>query len=139
MAAFAHLRQATALAWRMVVRDERGNKNVYVIGVAPVLLLFTLTVLQGAMFWHANTAAHSVANYACEAQRLYQASSIAGATAGNEYAQQWGGVLNNLNLAVARGADTVTVTVTAQAPSIVPGFPLALNRTVTCPIEQWID
>lgn len=129
----------TPHACRNLLRHEHGMQNVSAIAVAPVLLLFVFTIIQAAVFWNASNAAHSLASITYEAQRLYQAAPGAGQAAAGEYLPQLATTLTDVNVNVSRSATQATVTVTGRAPSIVPGWNLAVSKTVTGPVERWTE
>ena len=105
----------------------------------PFLFLIFFTIIQGTMVLQAGNAAQSVASAAYNAARLYGASDGDGVTAGNALLGDLGSTLTNAQVVVERNGQTVTVTVTGQAASLVPGVPLDVERTVYGPTERWVE
>ena len=119
--------------------DERGAMSVEAVLVLPVFLLIVFTIINGAVWLHAGNIAQSAASSAYNAARLFDATSNYGVIAASPIAQQPGSVLSNAQVSVNRTATTVTVTVTGTAPTLVPGFNVDVERTVSGPTERWVD
>lgn len=119
--------------------NERGSAAAESIIVLPVLFLIFFAVVQGAMWIHAGNIAQAAASSAYNESRLYQATETDGVKAGYTTAEQAGTILSNVSVSVARDAESVTVTVTGSAPSLIPGMPIAVDRTVSGPVERWIE
>ena len=103
------------------------------------LIVFFVTALQVAFWYIGQNVAQVSANSAYQQARSYQASNTDGVTAGQQILAAHPGELNNTTVNVTRTVGTVTVTVTGQPASILPGFPLPpITKTLTGPIEQWI-
>ena len=86
----------------------------------------------------ANNVAQAAASTAYNSARLYDASTEDGVNAGNAALTQAGTILTGTNVTVQRGAETVTVTVTGTAATLLPGLPATVTRTVTGPTERWV-
>lgn len=122
-----------------LLRAEHGMQNIAAIAVAPILLLFVFTIVQAAAFWNAANAAHSIATIAYEAQRVHESPPGAGQAAASQYLPQLATTLTDVDVDVTSGATTASVTVTGNAPSIVPGWNLQISETVTGPVERWTE
>lgn len=102
-------------------RNERGgSESVSAVVIAPMMVLFLLAIWQTGVWYGGREAALSAAQAAAEAERVLQPAAGAGQAAANSIAQQRG--LLDVNVSVSRGAETVTVVVTARVPMIVEGF-----------------
>lgn len=117
--------------------DERGASSVEAVLVFPALLVLFFTIVHGAVYLHAGTIAQAGAQAAYEEARLYGATEEAGATAGYATIAAAGSGLEGATVLVARTGDSITVTVSGTAPSLLPGLPLGVTRTVTGPAERW--
>lgn len=129
----------TAAARSVRSRGERGSSAVEAVILLPFLFLIFFTIIQGAMILQAGNAAQSVASAAYNTARLYGASAGEGVAAGNALLGDLGSTLTNAQVVVERNGQTVTVTVTGQALSLVPGLPLDVERTVYGPVERWVE
>jgi Flp pilus assembly protein TadG len=128
----------TLTALRRAGASERGSHTVEGIIVLPVLFGIFFLVIQGAVWVHAGNIAQASASSAYNSARLYDASAADGVAAGTAAAQQSGTVLIGTAVAVDRTATTVTVTVTGNAPTLVPGWNTFVERSVSGPVERWI-
>lgn len=117
--------------------NERGNAGVQAAMIFPVILAVIFTIIQGALVYHAGNIADASAGAACNEARLYESTNADGYAAGYETAHQSGSSLHNTQISITRTGDDVTATVTGNAPSLIPGLPLHVSRTVTGPIEEW--
>jgi Flp pilus assembly protein TadG len=119
----------------------RGAGVVESVIAAPVLLLMLLLVIQVGIWAHAHHVAAAAAQTALAAARAEEGSAGTGTASGAAaLGVNAGGALEEADLSVARGADTVTVTITGQAPSIVPipGLSWDVEASATGPVEQFI-
>lgn len=119
--------------------DERGNASVQSAVIIPLLFFVFFTVLQGAMIYHAGNIAHAAAAAACNEARTYQSIDADGYEAGYETAHQSGSSLDSPDITITRTSTTVTATVTGQAPLLIPGLSLDISRSVSGPVEKWVD
>lgn len=119
--------------------DERGAVTLQNVIVAPVLLLMFAAFLHFGILLHANNLAQAAATSAYNAARNYNASSSDGSAAGLAILSQSGSPIAGASVVVNRSATVVTVTVTGQAPSFVPGVSTAVDVTVTGPVERWVN
>lgn len=118
--------------------NERGSAAVEGIMVIPAVLLIFFGLIQGVVVLQANNVAQTAASTAYNSARLYDASTEDGVNAGNEALTQAGTILTGTTVTVQRGAETVTVTVTGTAATLIPGLPATISRTVTGPTERWV-
>lgn len=118
--------------------NERGSAAVEAIMVIPVVFMIFFGIIQGAVVLQANNVAQAAASTAYNSARLYDASTEDGVNAGNAALTQAGTILTGTNVTVQRGAETVTVTVTGSAATLIPGLPATISRTVTGPTERWV-
>lgn len=105
----------------------------------PVLFGVFFVIVQGAVWLHAGNIAQAAASSAYNAARLFDAGAADGVAAGTASAEQAGTVLDGAVVVVDRTITTVTVTVTGNAPTLVPGWDTHVERTVSGPVERWIE
>ncbi|MFH8253031.1 TadE family protein [Microbacterium sp. B2969] len=130
-------------AFRTTVRfphgeNERGSAAVEAIIILPVVFLIIFGIIQGAVVMQANNVAQAAASTAYNAARLYNGTSEDGVSAGDAVLTQAGTILAGTNVVVQRAPESVTVTVSGTAASLIPGVPLTVSRTVTGPTERWV-
>lgn len=118
--------------------NERGSAAVEAIMIIPVVLMIFFGLIQGAVVLQANNVAQAAASTAYNSARLYDASSEDGVSAGNAALTQAGTILTGTTVSVQRNAETVTVTVTGNAATLLPDIPATISRTVTGPTERWV-
>jgi Flp pilus assembly protein TadG len=118
---------------------ERGAATLESVITIPVVFLIIFSIIQGALWWEASNVAHAAATTAYNTARTYNANSAAGVVTGTQFLRDHQDALTGYNVSVNRGADTVTVTVTGNSSSIIPGFNPHVTRTVTGPVETWVN
>ena len=131
--------RTTLTALRREGASERGSQTVEALIVLPVLFGVFFVIVQGAVWLHAGNIAQAAASSAYNAARLFDAVAADGVAAGTASAQQTGTVLDGAVVVVDRTMTTVTVTVTGNAPTLIPGWDTHVERTVSGPVERWIE
>ncbi|GGA67848.1 hypothetical protein GCM10011490_18050 [Pseudoclavibacter endophyticus] len=119
-------------------RDERGASSVEAALVLPVLLVLFFSIVQGATTLHAGNVAQAAAQAAFEEGRLLGGSAEDAIAAGLRSAAASGTALTGVTVDVAITETTITVTISGSAPSLVPGIPVHVERTVSGPRERWV-
>lgn len=119
--------------------NERGLQSAEAVVIIPVFLGIVFAIINGAVWMQAGNIAQSAASSAYNAARLYDGTSSDGVLAGEAIANQPGSVLTDVQVTVQRTPNTVTVTITGTAPTLVPGFEAQVERTVTGPTERWVN
>lgn len=120
---------------------DHGAGVVESVIAAPVLLLMLLLVIQVGIWAHAHHVAAAAAQTALASARAEEGSAGAGSASGAEsLGINAGGALEDADLSVDRGAETVTVTITGHAPAIVPipGLTWDVEASATGPTERFI-
>ena len=117
---------------------ERGSSSVEAIIILPVLFGIFFIIIQGAVWLQAGNIAQSAATSAYNAARLFDGTTSDGAAAGYATADQAGSILSNTVVTIDRTATTVTVTVSGDAPTLIPGMTTHVERTVSGPVERWV-
>jgi len=131
--------RTTLTALRREGASERGSQTVEALIVLPVLFGVFFVIVQGAVWLHAGNIAQAAASSAYNSARLYDAVAADGVAAGTVSAQQTGTVLDAAVVVVDRTMTTVTVTVTGNAPTLIPGWDTHVERSVSGPVERWIE
>lgn len=110
----------------------------YVI-ILPVFLAAILIIAQLSVWYLAKSAALAAARQGVDAARVEGASPDAGVAAAQSFARTSAhGFL--LNPAVNDGASTATtivITVTGNAPSLVPLLPITVSQVAAAPVERF--
>jgi hypothetical protein len=117
---------------RIKLCDETGAGALEMAIAAPATLVLLVAVLQGALWWHADHVALAAAQ-----QGVTVAASegpAAGQSAAAGFAVSAG--LHHPAIAVT-GGPVITVTVTAHAPGLIPGFDPAVHAQASAPTETY--
>ena len=115
-------------------RDDRGEIAANTIVFVAVLALFFMVVQFGIVF-AARQTAHSAARQALDVARLEQGTATEGEAVAQEFLAGTN-ALQDVEVTVERGAETVSVTVTGQAWS--PN-PMSVTVSMTAPVERIIE
>ena len=118
----------------------RGDRGGIAAGVAVMPTVFTLffAIIQISLWYHGRSVATAGAHHALEAARAYESTAGAGEAAGEQFIGQVGG-LDASTVNVVRGAETVTVTVDADAISVVPGMQKHITIVLEGPVERIVE
>jgi|GEM_PF-1736076 len=113
---------------RVGVGDDRGASAAQLALVTPLFMLLLLLIVQVVLVERAHQVAASAARQATDAARARGAAPDAGQARAQLVLDQLGpaGLLHP-TVTLDAGPDTVTVTVSGQAPSLIPG----LHPTIT--------
>lgn len=115
---------------------DRGSVSVEWAIAAPVAFFLLMLVVQVGLWAHATHTAQSAAGTALTEARTETGSAATGGQAAEAaIAQYSGGSLVGPAAEISRGTETVTVTVTGTAKSLIPGLDLPVTVTVTGPVE----
>lgn len=97
--------------------DRGGSQSVAAVLVGPVVVFAILAVFQASVWYGGRQATLSAAQAAAEAERVLHPAGGAGQAAASSIASQRG--LEDVTVSVSRGAETVTVVVSARVPMFV--------------------
>jgi len=106
----------------------------------PVLVVFTLAVVQYALVWHARSIAESAARHGVQEARAYTATDADGFRQTSAYLQAVDpALLRAAHIEVTRTATTVAVRIRAQVLS-VPGTPFTygIDARSSGPLERFV-
>lgn len=124
---------------RAFLHDERGaSSSVAFMVLFPVVMLVLFVGLHLTIGSIGQSAAQGAAVAAYNQGRLYGASTSAAEAYGQQIIENSVGVLGG-TVDVGSDGNTVTVTVTAEVPTIVPGIGNQVSATVSGPVERWVD
>lgn len=117
---------------------ERGSATLETALVYPAVLLLVLLTMNTALWFHARNLAMAAAQEGLRAGRSHGSSSSAGQATAEHFIRQAGGsFLTRPEVTVTRDADTLEVSVSGQAISLVPLLPLAVTQVARAPVEKW--
>ncbi len=119
--------------------DDRGALTLGYLVVLPFLFLFIMVMIQASFWFLAREAALAAARQGADAARAFGASRAAGPAAALTFARRSGRGYLDAPAASSAGSSrtTVSITVTGQAPSLVPGLVVAVSETVQAPAEEF--
>jgi len=120
-------------------RSDRGSATIQGVIAATVMMLLVMAVMQVSIWAHAHHVAAAAAQTALATGRAEDGTVAASAGEGAEsLGRNAGGSLAIDTITVEQGAETVTVTVTGEAPSLIPGLEWPVEASATGPRERFI-
>lgn len=120
--------------------DERGETTTQIVLVVPVVISILLIAVQAAVYFHTSNIAGAAASQGASAAASHGESVDTVTRWGSESARAIlveAGV-RDASATVTVSSDTVTVTVDARVPRIVPYFPGVVRRVATEPRERFL-
>lgn len=125
--------------WRRVRSDrDQGSSTVEAIITIPVIVMFTLFVIQVALVWNARHTAQAAAQLAARSAATYESTAGIGQSDAEAYLSRTApNLLSGRSVQVDRRADTVTVTVVASVPSVVPFADFTVDEQASVPVESF--
>ncbi|MCX4399958.1 pilus assembly protein (plasmid) [Streptomyces sp. NBC_00053] len=118
-------------------RSDRGALALELSMIVPLAFLLLFSLVQGGIWFHGRSVAHHTAQQALDAQRVYGAPDGAGVAAGREFLAGMGGSLNDAQIHVNAGADTVSVQVEGNVIMLVLGWRVHVSQSVQAPVEKF--
>lgn len=120
-------------------RLDSGALTLSYVIVFPAVLIALLFIVQAALYFMAHNLALAAAQQGADVAREYNSTDGAGSAAALSLIRQDGsGMLETERAVATRTGTTVTVTVSGQAWSLVPGLPVTVTETVQEPIERFV-
>jgi Flp pilus assembly protein TadG len=121
-------------------RGDSGALTLSYVIVFPVVLFALMFIVQAALYYMAQNLALAAARKGADVAREFNSTDGAGSAAALSLIRQDGsGMLPTLHQPVVTPTGTtVTVTVTGQAWSLLPGLPVRVSETVQEPIERFV-
>jgi Flp pilus assembly protein TadG len=119
--------------------DDRGALTLSYVAVLPFVFLVIMAAIQASFWFLARDAAIAAARQGADAARALNAPHAAGTAVALAFARQAGqGYLENpVASAAGTTSSTVSITVSGQVPSFVPGLVVQVTETVHAPAEQF--
>jgi Flp pilus assembly protein TadG len=125
---------------RAAARKDRGDTSIQMAIVFPFVILLTVAVVQASMWYYARSIALTAAREGVNAGRGYQSSPGAGATRARSTLDRISGdSLRGTGVSTGGStADTVEITVSGTAVSMLPGIPgLHISQSASAARERW--
>jgi Flp pilus assembly protein TadG len=126
---------------RFANRDtDAGYSTVEAVLLLPVLVAFTLMVVQFALVWHARAVAESAAQHGVQAARAYTGTDADGRRQARAYLETVDSHLfSGARIDVSRTATSVAVRVRARVLAVagVP-FSVHIDARSTGPLEHFV-
>lgn len=122
--------------WRRRAAGDRGSSPVEMAIVAGGMILLTFAVIQVGLVFYARSIALAAATQGANAARAYGATDGAGQADAQKFLDQAGDGLTNQSIDVRRVGTEVTVTVTGDAISVLPGLTFSINQSARGSVER---
>lgn len=119
-------------------KADRGSGPVEFAVLAFPLLLLTFMVVQAAFVFYARSTALAAATQGANAARAYNAPLSSGPAKANDFLTRTGGGLKNPSVTIRSTGTQITVTVTGEAQSILPGVSFAVTQSASGPVERFV-
>jgi hypothetical protein len=120
-------------------RCDRGSLTVETVILLPAVIVLAMLALQVAMREHARDTARTAARQAIDQARVLDGTAGAGHSTAAQFLSQVGDGLRNPTVAVTRGAEEVTVIVTGDVLSLVPGWEPSVTVRLSAPVERTVE
>lgn len=118
-------------------RDERGLGAPEFIIVMPVVMLIFLMLVQWSVQLYNDRIVHAAAREAAVDAASWDGTAAAGQQTAKEYLADSGSDLSNTSVRINVGATEVTVTVSGDVMTLVPGMTKRVSATATVPRERF--
>lgn len=117
---------------------DRGYVTTEVVLLVPVLLFLVMLVVQFGLWLHAQHVAQAAADEGLREARVATVSIADAESHASSFLDQTASaVIEDRGLVVERDADIARVVVTGHAPTVVPGFSLAVRAVAAAPVERF--
>jgi Flp pilus assembly protein TadG len=120
-------------------RDERGMGAPEFLIVMPVVMLIFLTLVQWSVQLYNDRIVHAAAREAAVDAASWEGTESAGRQTADEYLADSGSDLSNTEVKITVGATEVTVTVSGDVMTLLPGFTKRVSATATVPRERFAE
>jgi Flp pilus assembly protein TadG len=126
-------------AVRSTLSDDRGSLTLETVVLMPFVLLIITLVVQAGLWLHATHVAQAAANKALVTAAAHGSTAGQGRTAGQQSITALGErLLVEPNVDVTRTATTVTVSISATSPAVVPGLHWTVRAGAVGPVERFV-
>lgn len=132
--------QRWAAAVQVRAKRDDGDTSIQMAIIFPFIILLTIAVVQVSMWYHARNIALTAAREGVNVARGYQASPSDGAARARSTLERIGGdSLHGPGVSTdGSTADTVEITVSGTAVSMLPGIPgLHISQSASAARERW--
>ena len=117
---------------------DHGASTAELAVVTPLLLVLVLASVHVGLWFHAHQIVTAAAQEAARAARAELATDADGYQKAEQMLTDLGPrSVTDPAVTVTRAGSTVTVTVTGQAPAVIPGLVLDVSATAASPIEEF--
>lgn len=126
--------------WAGYGRSDHGSATLEITVLMPAVFMVVFGIVQGALFFHARHVALAAASEGLAATVAHGALVSHGTAATREFLDAAGGdgVLASPDIVVRRTETEAEVTVSGQAPSLVPGVGgWSVSQTASGPVERF--
>lgn len=120
-------------------RDERGIAAPEFVVVMPLVMLIFLMLVQWSVQLYNDRIVHAAAREAAVDAASWEGTEDAGRQTANEYLADSGSDLSNTSVKIKVGATEVTVTVSGEVMTLLPGFTKRVSATATVPRERFAE
>lgn len=118
-------------------RDERGMGAPEFVIVMPVVMLIFLLLVQWSVQLYNDRIVHAAAREAAVDAASWQGTEANGRQTAKEYLSGSGSDLSNTSVRISVGATEVTVTVSGDVMTLLPGMRKRVSATATVPRERF--
>ena len=116
-------------------RPQSGVTVIQVAMAMPTLLFLLLAIVQFAFYEFSDQVAEAAAQAGLVAATVQGGSFPAGYTAAQQLVARQGNLLQQSSVSISQSGTTVTVKVSGQAMSVVPGLSLPVDKSDAGPVE----
>lgn len=120
-------------------RDERGTGAPEFLIVMPLVMLIFLMLVQWSVQLYNDRIVHAAAREAAVDVASWEGTESAGRQTASEYLAESGSDLSNTDVTITVGATEVTVTVSGDVMTLLPGFTKRVSATATVPRERFVE
>jgi len=120
-------------------RDERGTAAPELVVVMPLVMLIFLMLVQWSVQLYNDRIVHAAAREAAVDAASWEGTESAGRQTADEYLADSGSDLSNTSIKINVGATEVTVTVSGEVMTLLPGFTKRVSATATVPRERFAE
>jgi hypothetical protein len=108
------------------------------VAVLPAVLVLFFAVVQISLWFYARSVATTAARHGLDAARIETGTQGDGEATASQFLGQVGG-LRDATVAVDRGAEEATITVTGHAVELLPFFEAPITVTLDAPVERFVE
>lgn len=120
-------------------RSERGAATAELVVAVPLLLLLLMTIVQFALWQHANHVANAAAEEAVRVTRTQAGTTSAGQMEATNFLNQLAdGLVLDPRVEVSRDAVTARAEISGTTEGVVPYLRLPVHAKSESPIERFV-